>query len=250
MNKLGKQQLNNEAVRQLMNKKQQLDNSTYVITDDLKNIILVDIHDGVTYKYDYYTNEMIECNTGDKSSKQNGYVYTELNLCIDGQMQKVNYGTHSLIAMCAYTEQYDCLVDNDVTPVVNHMDNCPFNNTPSNLEWTTHALNVLHGRLIRCAKDAHNSEHSLAWLGYDLYKQQSNNKYNFDCLKVKISCQDLSAYEQYIIANNKRVKSLKQYWGLTDKEALISLYEYDPFIKWWAKRNNINLKQYKPTQTA
>ena len=90
----------------------------------------------------------------------------------------------------------------------------------------------------------HNSTNKLVWAGYNLYKQTSNAKHNFDSLKVAISCSDIQAFETHI------GKSLNKYWHMDEDTNLLGLFYYDEFIKWWAKRNNINLKQYKHIQTA
>lgn len=233
MNKKGKEQLNNEAVYNILSHAEQLDGS-FVFTD-LSNKIFIVNTDGSMYKI--IDDIVTPCNTGAVSSKKNGYVYADLTVSIDGEKQTIEYAQHSIV--CALFNGLSEILDKEC----NHRDNCPFNNHPDNLEWTTHALNVLHGRIVRCAADVHYNEHSLVWTGYDLYVQRSNAKYTFDCLKIGISCQDIRAYENYIRSNNRRVKSLKQYWGLTDKTSILSLYKYDEFIKWWAKRNNINLKE-------
>ena len=240
MNRKGKQEQNNEAVFDLLSHATQLSDGSYTFTDLSGQRFLVDT-DGDMFTVD--NNKVSYCNKGVFSQKKNGYLYVKLYVCIDGQIKKINYAQHSIV--CALFNSLSGLLNSEV----NHKDNCPFNNTPSNLEWTTHALNVLHGRVAATATAIHNSSADLQWLeifdGIDLYCQTHNAKYAFDSLKIGISCYDLVAYEQYIIANNRRVKSLKQYWGLTDKKALLLLYEYDQFIKWWAKRNNINIKQYK-----
>ena len=234
MNRKGKKQLNNEAVFNLLSHAEQTPDGSYIFNDLSGQIFLVD-KDGDMFTVD--NNKVIYCNKGVFSQKRNGYLYVKLFVCIDGQLKKIEYAQHSIV--CALFNSLSGLLDKEC----NHMDNCPFNNHPDNLEWTNHAMNVLHGRIVRCAKDAHHSDSKLAWAGYDLYKQTSNAKHNFDSLKVAISCQDIKAYEKYVLANNKRVKSLKQYWGLTDKNSLMSLYNYDEFIKWWSKRNNINIKE-------
>lgn len=241
MNKKGKEKLNNEAVYNILSHATQLNDGSFIFTDLSNTTFLVD-NDG--YMYKIIDDKIVHCNTGATSSKKNGYVYADLTVSIDKQLETIEYAQHSIV--CALFNGLSGLLDSEC----NHMDNCPFNNHPSNLEWTTHALNVLHGRIVRCTADVHYNEHSLVWTGYDLYVQRSNLKYTFDCLKVAISCQDIRAYEQYVLTNNKRVKSLKQYWGLTDKTSILSLYKYDEFIKWWAKRNSVSLKQYKHTQTV
>ena len=123
--------------------------------------------------------------------------------------------------------------------IVNHKDNCPFNNNPLNLEWTTQQLNTLHGRIVEAMTHLHNSTNGIAWLGFDLYKQYSNNKHSFDGLKVKLSCEDIKAYEKHV------GQKLTKFWNLSSKTSLLSNYDFEQFIVWWAKQNNVNLKSFK-----
>ena len=239
MVKKGSQLRNNKAIREMVANKQKIADNQYMITDALHNIICVDTEEGLVYRY--VNDELLLCNTAETSKKRNGYLYVEIAINVDDKIININYAQHSLVAMCAYTSDYDELVETGVTPVVNHKDNCPWNNHSKNLEWTTQKWNVLHGRIVEAAAHAHSSEHSLAWLGYDLYRQQSNNKHNFDSLKVGISCKDIVEYERYVLANNKYAETLKDFWALNEKTDLLSLYNYDEFIKWWKDRNNIEL---------
>lgn len=235
MNRRGKQYINNEAVYNILSHAEKLDDGSYIFTDLSNKIFLVDkLGDMYTISDDIVT----PCNSGMVSSKSNGYIYVDLTVSIDGQLETIEYAQHSIV--CALFNGLFGLFNN----VVNHKDNCPFNNNPSNLEWTTQYYNKLHGRIVRCAADVHNSESKLAWAGYDLYKQTSNAKHTFDSLKVAIACSDIQSFE---ISINK---SLNKYWAIDGDTDLLGLFYYDEFIKWWAKRNNINLKQYKHIQTA
>ena len=235
---MNKQQLNNEAVFKLLTKATKLVDGSFIFTDLSNTTFLVD-KDGDMFTVD--NNKVSYCNKGVFSQKENGYLYVKLFVCIDGQIKRINYAQHSIV--CALFND----VPYDYNRIVNHKDNCPFNNHPDNLEWTTHALNVLHGRVAATATAIHNNSSALQWLeifdGIDLYCQTHNAKYVFDSLKIGISCYDLVAYEQYILEINQRVKSLKQYWGLTNKDVSICNYKYLEFIKWWIKRNHINIKE-------
>ena len=203
MNKKGKEKLNNEAVYNILSQAEQLDDGSFIFTDLSNTTFLVD-KDGDMYKI--IDDTVVPCNTGAVSSKKNGYIYADLTVSIDGQLETIEYAQHSIV--CALFNSLSGLLDKEC----NHMDNCPFNNTPSNLEWTTHALNVLHGRVAATATAIHNSSSSLNWLetfdGVDLYCQTHNAKYAFDSLKIGISCYDLVAYEKYV-KQNKRVKIFK-----------------------------------------
>ena len=230
MNKQGKQQLNNEAVFNLLTKATKLDDGSYVFTDLSNKIFLVD-KSGDMYTVD--DDVITPCNSGNVSSKKNGYLYINITVEIDGQLTSIEYAQHSIV--CAIFNG----IPYDYNMIVNHKDNCPFNNNPLNLEWTTQQLNTLHGRIIEAMTHLHNSTNGIAWLGFDLYKQYSNNKHSFDGLKIQLSCEDIKAYENHV------GQKLTKFWNLSSKTSLLSNYDFEQFIVWWAKRNNINLNSFK-----
>ena len=230
MNKQGKQQLNNEAVFNLLTKATKLDDGSYVFTDLSNKIFLVNT-DGTMYTVD--DDVITPCNSGNVSSKKNGYLYINIAVEIDGQLTSIEYAQHSIV--CALFNG----VPYDYNMIVNHKDNCPFNNDPLNLEWTTQQLNTLHGRIVEAMTHLHNSTNGIAWLGFDLYKQYSNNKHSFDGLKIQLSCEDIKAYENHV------GQKLTKFWNLNSKTSLLSNYDFEQFIVWWAKQNNINLNSFK-----
>lgn len=230
MNKQGKQQLNNEAVFNLLTKATKLDDESYVFTDLSNKIFLVNT-DGTIYTVD--DDVITPCNSGNVSSKKNGYLYINIAVEIDGQLTSIEYAQHSIV--CALFNG----IPYDYNMIVNHKDNCPFNNNPLNLEWTTQQLNTLHGRIVEAMTHLHNSTNGIAWLGFDLYKQYSNNKHSFDGLKVQLSCEDIKAYENHV------GQKLTKFWNLSSKTSLLSNYDFEQFIVWWAKQNNVNLNSFK-----
>ena len=230
MNKQGKQQLNNEAVFNLLTKATKLDDESYVFTDLSNKIFLVNT-DGTRYTVD--DDVITPCNSGNVSSKKNGYLYINIAVEIDGQLTSIEYAQHSIV--CALFNG----IPYDYNMIVNHKDNCPFNNNPLNLEWTTQQLNTLHGRIVEAMTHLHNSTNGIAWLGFDLYKQYSNNKHSFDGLKVQLSCEDIKAYENHV------GQKLTKFWNLSSKTSLLSNYDFEQFIVWWAKQNNVNLNSFK-----
>ena len=230
MNRKGKQEQNNEAVFNLLSKATKLDDGSYVFTDLVNNIYLVNT-DGTIFTVD--DDVITPCNSGNVSSKKNGYIYINITVEIDRQLTSIEYAQHSIV--CALFNG----VPFDNNMIVNHKDNCPFNNNPLNLEWTTQQLNTLHGRIVEAMTHLHNSTNGITWLGFDLYKQYSNNKYSFNGLKVELSCEDIKAYENHV------GQKLTRFWNLSSKTSLLSNYDFEQFIKWWAKRNNINLNNYK-----
>lgn len=230
MNKQGKQQLNNEAVFNLLTKATKLDDGSYVFTDLSNKIFLVNT-DGTMYTLD--DDVITPCNSGNVSSKKNGYLYINIAVEINGQLTSIEYAQHSIV--CALFNG----VPYDYNMIVNHKDNCPFNNYPLNLEWTTQQLNTLHGRIVEAMTHLHNSTNGIAWLGFDLYKQYNNNKHSFDGLKIQLSCEDIKAYENHV------GQKLTKFWNLNSKTSLLSNYDFEQFIVWWAKQNNINLNSFK-----
>ena len=230
MNKQGKQQLNNEAVFNLLTKATKLDDGSYVFTDLSNKIFLVNT-DGTMYTLD--DDVITPCNSGNVSSKKNGYLYINIAVEINGQLTSIEYAQHSIV--CALFNG----VPYDYNMIVNHKDNCPFNNDPLNLEWTTQQLNTLHGRIVEAMTHLHNSTNGIAWLGFDLYKQYNNNKHSFDGLKIQLSCEDIKAYENHV------GQKLTKFWNLNSKTSLLSNYDFEQFIVWWAKQNNINLNSFK-----
>ena len=222
MNAKGKQEKNNEAVRELVRNKQELADGQYVITDALNNMIIVDTEDGLVYRYE--NDEIIECNTVQTSKKQNGYLYVEIAINVDNKITVINYAQHSLIAMCAHTDDYDNLVFNGKTPIVNHKNNCPWDNYSKNLEWTTVKWNNLHGKVIH---GIYHSDYS------STYTEIKHNKSEVDfvCLKVRLSVKLIERYEQYIKAQGC-FKSLKEFWGLKEKTDVISNADIIGLIDW------------------
>lgn len=49
---------------------------------------------------------------------------------------------HKLVAFAFYPEQYYELRKQGIKPVVDHIDNNPFNNDPNNLQWVTRSENA------------------------------------------------------------------------------------------------------------
>lgn len=222
MVKKGSQQRNNEAIREMVGNKQKIADGQYVVTDALNNIIIVDTEEGLIYKYE--NDEIIECNTVETSKKQNGYLYVEIAINVDNKITVINYAQHSLIAMCAYTEQYDSLVDEDKTPIVNHKNNCPWDNYSKNLEWTTQKWNSLHGKVVN---GIYHSDYSTTFAEI----RHNKSEVDFICLKNRLSVKLIERYENYI-KEQGYFKSLKEFWGLKEKTDVISNSDIIGLIDW------------------
>ena len=222
MVKKGSQTRNNKAVREMVSNKRVLADGQYVITDALNNIIIVDTVEGTVYKY--VGDDIIECNTADTSKKQNGYLYVDIAIMADNKITVINYAQHSLIAMLAHTSDYDNLVEEGKTPIVNHKNNCPWNNNSRNLEWTTQKWNVLHGKVIH---SIYHSDYS------DILTEVRHNRSEVDfiCLKAILSVKLIERYEEHIKAQGL-YKSLKQFWGLKDNTDIIGNANIICFLDW------------------
>jgi hypothetical protein len=235
MVKKGSQQRNNEAIREMIANKQEIADNQYVVTDALNRMIIIDTEDGLVYRFE--NDEIIECNTVETSKKQNGYLYVEIVINVDGELININYAQHSLIAMCAHTDDYDSLVEDGKTPICNHKDNCPWNNKSTNLEWTTQALNILHGKIVNSLNT--NSR----YLELMLDKQYTTIKHNnsnidYITLLYPISVDDIKNYEYYVThnetkLNRQKYKSLKDKWNLNKKDSVIHGYYIYEFVKWF-----------------
>lgn len=222
MVKKGSQTRNNKAVREMVSNKRVLADGQYVITDALNNVIIVDTEEGKIYKY--VNDDIIECNTVETSKKQNGYLYVDIAIIVDNRITFINYAQHSLIAMLAHTSDYDNLVEEGKTPIVNHKNNCPWSNNSKNLEWTTQKWNVLHGKVIH---SVYHSDYS------NILTEVRHNKSEVDfiCLKTILSVKSVERYEEYIKAQGL-FKSLKEFWGLKDQTDIIGNADIICFIDW------------------
>ena len=219
MNKEGKQQKNNEAVFNLLSQAEKLDDGSFIFTDLSNKIFLVDRSGDM---YTISDDRVIPCNSGVISSKINGYIYVNITVNIDGQLNNISYAQHSIV--CALFNGRP----SETNMVSNHKDNCPWNNTPSNLEWTTQALNTLHGKVVsglwRNRFYVNNMTHRV-WT--EIRHNMSNNDY--ECLKLPISVSDILDYQTYV------GKGLQSYWGLKNKD-YISDRDLVDFIKWLDKK--------------
>lgn len=222
MVKKGSQTRNNEAIREMVSNKSRIGEGQYKITDALKNVIVVDTVEGKIYKC--VNNCIIECNTVETSKKRNGYLYVDIVINVNNELTTINYAQHSLIAMVAHTEDYDNLVAEGKTPIVNHKNNCPWSNDSKNLEWTTQKWNVLHGKVIH---GIYHSDYS------DILTEVRHNRSEVDfiCLKTILSVKLIERYEEYIKAQGYS-KSLKEFWGLKDQADIISNENIVSLVKW------------------
>ena len=153
---VGAAENNRNEVRELVDDVIQVNDSEYILVDKASNEIYVNIDTGVTGRVTGIMNSLNgvivsydSFETGATSRKANGYVYTPLVIQnTKGELSTTNYGTHSFVAMIAYTELYDEMVADGKRPVVNHINNRPWDNRMVNLEWSTQGGNNRHGKIV------------------------------------------------------------------------------------------------------
>lgn len=228
MNKQGRQSRNNEAVWGLVSNKVDLGEGFYGLVDNygvglMARQVLVDTVDGRTYIG--LGNETTECNTGDKSRKSNGYVYTPIYILENEVVKKIDYGTHSLVGMVAHGDQYEAMIREGLTPVANHKDNCHWNNKADNLEWVTQSLNNLHGKMV----------HSIAKVDpsrIEIKKNKSNK--GFITLREPISAYDIINYVYEVSGS----QNWREHFGLEDNDSLIDKIETLIFLDWLDSRKS------------
>lgn len=241
--------LNLKALRDVVKTKVKVDEDNYIITDKAGWKFNVNIKTGIIHRK-VNDEDWIVCNNGMKSKKENGYVYVDINFDINGEVVEKTYGQHTIVAMVAHEEQFDelfyKLFKGKHMVIANHKDNCPWNNTSDNLEWTTNKWNNLHGVVIHSINVNKNSLQS------DLCTERKFNKNdehahialsNGQALSVK----EIEAYEEFIKANNTKVKSLRKYWGIVGKDCennqkLIKAKNLVDFLVWLEnyRENNDN----------
>lgn len=224
MNRSGRQQVNNEAVFEILKTAKRTEDDSFVFVDKENNTFIVD-KDGRMYTIQ--NNITYPCNNGYVSYKKNGYLYVEISVKIDENIVHINYAQHSIVCALYNGLPYDYNL------VVNHKNNCPWDNTPSNLEWTTQGLNILHGKIVNSIEKADSIN---SWLttfsGVNMieYKQNLSSE-RFVTMTTPLSVKTIEAY----LGGQKP----KDFWGLKDKKSLLSHAQTLKFVQWWIKRDNI-----------
>ena len=234
---------NLKAMREIVKTKVKVDENNYIITDRKGWKFNVNIKTGIIHRK-IADGDWVVCNNGMKSKKENGYVYVDINFEIDSKIVEKVYGQHSIVAMIAHEEQFDKLFNGKNMVIANHKDNCHWNNTSDNLEWTTNKWNNIHGKVIHsinvnksiqsylCTEKKFNKNDEHAHIG--LANGQS------------LSVKEIQDYEEFIQASNPKVKSLslRKYWeiaGNDNKQKIIKAKYLVDFLVWLEHYREINV---------
>ena len=78
------------------------------------------------------------------SKKKTGYLYVP----IYGNGKYITIGVHTIIAICKNSNIFADQIEANKFLMVNHKDNIPWHNEPSNLEWVTNRDNSWHGKMV------------------------------------------------------------------------------------------------------
>lgn len=116
--------------------------------------------------------------TGGLSRKDNGYVYMNIYyLDKHGHLKCYPIGQHTLILLVADLNGYK----QGLIPC--HKDECPWNNKASNLEWGTQSDNLKHYNFMLRLSD-------------EYIETRYNLKYEFKCLNVPISIEEMENWKE------------------------------------------------------
>lgn len=142
--------INLHGVRQLIEDAKLWRDGIYVFKDAAGRVIAVDIIKGRTALLTFKGGEINEqwYEDGSSSSKKNGYLYTTIAVDRGFGPELIPYGTHTIVALIVYKEEFDILAEQFETPIANHKDNRKWNNCASNLEWVSPEANRIHGKII------------------------------------------------------------------------------------------------------
>lgn len=158
MNRKGRNSVNVEVMDRLTKSVNKEENGYLSFNDEVDRKIVVDYKSG---KVGVEIDDNIKWyNTGDRSTKANGYVYATVFGYVDyysnesgvyNDLSQRTIGQHTIVAMTALREQYDRLVERygKENVVVNHKDNCPLHNNVENLEWVRQKDNSKHRDVVR-----------------------------------------------------------------------------------------------------
>ena len=137
-------------IRRLCESARKWKDGVYVIKDEAGRVIAVDIKNGITALIENKDGKLVESKyqSGESSSKKNGYVYTRIAIKRDESTEIINYGTHSLVAMIAHKEEFDKMAEELTTPIANHKNNRKWDNRAENLEWISSKANRVHGKIV------------------------------------------------------------------------------------------------------
>lgn len=137
------------------------------------------------------------------TKKSNGYLYAPLNFK-DGWTLM---GIHTIVCMLVngIPENYS---------IVNHKDNCPWNNAPANLEWVDLGGNNLHGRVVKSINKHFPDV-------YTHLEKRGNGVHII--LDTPLSVQDI---EKYLAFKPDGYFSIKRYEDYISKDKIAD------FIKW------------------
>lgn len=180
------------------------------IYKDSLGYIGIDINKGIIYRLD--NNYNIKRNYITDSKRVSGHVAFKLYIGTNKEMHGCHQ--HDLILMSKDVESYKRFRYNNISPVGCHIDNCPWHNSASNLEWGTVSDNNKHGKLV---KSLH------YYYPFKYTKAVSNNNKNIKYIQLLEGIKNDYISEFRANNNNKVLNIINKY-------KVFNLNEIDQFI--------------------
>lgn len=237
MNNMGAQIRNIEAVRDMVDTAVTKDNNIIIENKTGNQYIIIDKNTGNIKRVEP-DGTVFKCMTGEESSKENGYIYLKLFILgKNNKLKEINYAQHTTVAMAMFKNEYDELVEKGVTGiVVNHLNNCPWNNEPSNLEFVSKDDNLIHACFVH---SLHEYEQKHGYNSIVLKRNLRRDKY-FVTIRTGLSCKEIHKYEEHL-TKSKGIKNIKEYWGIKNKDSRLSNEDLIDFIEWLRQERGIKL---------
>lgn len=171
---------NFNAVAEIMANAKRWAMGVYSFTDKLNNKFMIDTLNNKVYRVISDTDAREICR-GNK--KQNGYKYIAMSVeSPEGDIVEIRASIHSIVCMLCNGIPVDYMEPN-------HKDNCPWNNRPSNLEWSTRAQNARHGKIV--ASLAHH------YPGKYTIKTSNDSGVDHQVLVTGLSVHDIDRFIRY-----------------------------------------------------
>lgn len=218
------------AVRELINSAIRLNGGAYIIEDAEPNLIYVNVIEGKVGQVTGVTDGgaiLVDYGIeGEDSEKKNGYLYQKIVVSDGEGSRAIKYGKHSLIAMLAYTNDFDYIYyEAGKIPIPNHENNMPWDNRAVNLSYSSNSGNVRHGKIVN-ALEYH-------YPGKYTYIANNMSDTDFVVTKQLLRIKHIAMYSFYM-ENNHGIKNVFK----CGNNEIISRGVIDGFVNWLISRGH------------
>ena len=223
-NKTNKQ--NYSALMDTINTTKYKEDNLVYFSDEEDTNFLVDLSTGKIYKQADGEDEFTQCYDSSTSSKKNGYLYTDVAVKLDDDtVKRIHPAQHIVILMCGTGYYIPGMVGN-------HMDNIPFHNKISNLEWCTQEWNNIHGAVCTTIQQLNDVTFDYMLSEYVTRVVCSNNSQQFAGLSEGLSISDLKRFENKLrcIKHNEKL-TLKKHWSVSKGKFNINAFDLEQLYR-------------------